>query len=112
MTRSAEQRLQDILAAVAAIRDHATSAQDHGLGRNEPLVLDAVVRQLAIIGEAVAALPAALLADSPDIPWQDIAGMRILLDHHYHRVDPDVVWNTVDEDLPPLEQAVRGMLEQ
>jgi uncharacterized protein with HEPN domain len=109
--RPLQQRLRDALEAIVAIRRHEATAKDHGLGRDDPLVLDAVVRQLAIIGEAVAALPESVAEQRKDIPWSDIAGMRILLDHHYHRVDADTVWNTVDDDLEPLEQAVKGILD-
>jgi uncharacterized protein with HEPN domain len=66
----------------------------------------AVVRQLAVIGEAAVHLPDELTERHPHIPWQGVRGMRLLLDHEYHRVDPEIVWRTVDEDLPALAQAL------
>lgn len=110
--RSPQQRLEDILAAIRAIRAHEATAVGHGLGRGEPLLLDAVVRQLAVIGEAVSALPDEVVGRRPDIPWDDIAGMRLLLDHRYHRVDAAIVWNTVDGDLAPLEEAVTALMKR
>jgi uncharacterized protein with HEPN domain len=109
VTRTAKDRLADVLAAVATIRTHVETAERHGLSKEEALVLDAVVRQLAIIGEAVSALPEDLLALRRDIPWSDIVGMRILLDHHDYKIHPETVWNTVEDQLPSLEEAVRDI---
>ena len=44
---------------------------------------DAVVRNLEVIGEAVKRLPLDLRADHPEVPWQDIAGLRDILIHEY-----------------------------
>ncbi len=54
-----------------------------------------------MIGEAVKALPAEVLASQPQVPWRAIAKLRDLLAHHYYRVDADVIRLTVDA---PLEQ--------
>jgi uncharacterized protein with HEPN domain len=72
------QRLDDILAAIGAIRSH--------LGRgdlSDGLVFDAVPIRLLEIGEAVKALPAGLLTQEPGIPWAQIAQMRDQLAHRY-----------------------------
>ena len=106
--RSARQRIDDILGAIATIADHRRRGEELGLDAGDLLLLDAVVRELALIGEAAAHLPEAVTDRHPDIPWQGVRGMRLLLDHQYHRVDRDVVWRTVDQDLGPLERALRA----
>lgn len=110
--RSPQQRLADVLVAIRAIRSHEVTGQEHGLDRGDLLVPDAVVRQLAVIGEAVSVMPDEVVGRRPDIPWKDIAGMRRLLDHQYHRVDAAVVWNTVDDHLAVLEEAVEELLDR
>ena len=54
---------------------------------------DAVLRNLEVIGEAVKRLPADLRRQAPEIPWQDIAGLRDILIHEYEGVDLAIVWD-------------------
>jgi uncharacterized protein with HEPN domain len=42
----------------------------------------------------------------PEIPWRDIRGMGNWLRHRYDRVDVEIVWNTVTENLPPLKACI------
>ncbi len=65
-----------MLAAVSAIHDHPTRGD-----LDDGLIFDAVRARLIEIGEAVKHLPTELLASEPDIPWQQIAGMRNRLAH-------------------------------
>jgi uncharacterized protein with HEPN domain len=74
------------------------------------LVQDGVVRQLEIIGEATKHLSPQLREKYPKIPWEDIAGMRDRLIHHYFGVDLEVVWDTVEKDLPALKKNVKKIL--
>lgn len=110
--RSTDQRLQDILQAIQAIEDHRLRAQAVGISPDEPLLLDAVVRQLAVIGEAASHLPADVTDRHRGIPWRGVKGMRLLLDHEYHRTDRDIVWRTVREELPPLREAIRVKVDR
>lgn len=101
MSRDEQDRLEDVLAAVAAIRDH--------LGRGDltdGLVFDAVRVRLMEIGEAVKDLPQELLAAEPAIPWSAVARMRDRLAHRYFDTEHSHVAATVKHDLAPLEQAV------
>jgi uncharacterized protein with HEPN domain len=72
----------------------------------------AVVRALAIIGEAARHVPQSVRRRHPDIPWQDIAGMRSKLIHDYFGVDKEVVWRTVQEDVPVLQEAIAVVLAE
>lgn len=69
--------------------------------RNRQLLL-AVVKDLEIIGEAATKVSAETVAARSRIPWTDIIGMRHRLIHGYFDVDVEIVWNTVQVDLPPL----------
>lgn len=104
--RSTGQRLDDVRSAIATISEHEREAASAGLDRSSRMLLDSVVRQLAIVGEAVTHLPEEVTARHPHIPWKAIKGMRLWLDHEYHRVDHEVVWRTVDHRLGTLAAAV------
>ena len=104
--RSTDQHLPDILEATQTIENHRLRGRSVGLSPDEPLMLDAVVRQLAVIGEAASHLPADVTDRHPAIPWRGVKGMRLLLDHEYHRTDHDIVRRTIREELPPLREAI------
>ena len=78
-----------------------------------PLVQDAVIRNLEIIGEACNNIlkTAPEFAEAhPEIPWTSAIGARNALSHGYFKVDLAVVWTTVQEDLPALYEAVTAIL--
>ena len=102
-------RMQDVLEysreAVAMCRGRARADLD----RDRMLNL-AVVRLLTIIGEAAGRITQEKRAQSPEIPWPRIVGMRNRLIHGYEEVDLDVVWDVVTDDLPPLIAALERIL--
>ncbi len=104
MSRRDRQRLEDILAAVDAIRGHLVRGDI-----TDGLVFDAVRVRLIEIGEAVKGLPAELLDHEPNLPWAQIAGMRDRLAHRYFDTSHAIVRATVEEDLPELDAAVRRL---
>lgn len=108
MSRSDADRLDDIASAITSIRSHLR----HGPITVE-IVMDAVAMRLLEIGEAVKGLSPELTATEPDIPWNDIAGMRDFLAHHYFATNPEIVQVTLDKRLAPLAGAVeriKGLL--
>ena len=64
--------------------------------------IQAVIRNIEIIGEAASKLSSDLKEKYPEIPWKQIIGMRNWLIHAYFDIDYDHVWNTVKEDIPVL----------
>jgi uncharacterized protein with HEPN domain len=96
--------LQHIADACARVR--AYTAGGRAVFMDSPLIQDAVVRNLQVIGEAAKRLPEGLTSRSPEIPWRLVAGMRNRLVHDYAGVDLVEVWNTVERHLPALEAAV------
>jgi uncharacterized protein with HEPN domain len=70
----------------------------------------AVLYHIAVIGEAVKRLSSDFRSQHPDIPWTDIAGMRDKVVHQYDRVKLDVVWNTIQQDIPELLRLITPLL--
>jgi uncharacterized protein with HEPN domain len=74
--------------------------------------VDAVVRNLEIIGEAVKHLPASVMHRGAEVDWRRIAGFRDILIHAYFGVDLEFVWDVVATKVPALLQAVTDLQRQ
>ncbi|HUY30037.1 MAG TPA: HepT-like ribonuclease domain-containing protein [Acidimicrobiales bacterium] len=103
-SRHDDERLADIVDAIAAIRSHLARGD-----LSDGLVFDAVRVRLIEIGEAVKLLDPTLVASEPGIAWSDAAGMRDWLAHHYFDTSRARVEATITEDLPSLEAAVQRL---
>jgi uncharacterized protein with HEPN domain len=73
------------------------------------LVQDAVIRNLQTLAESSQRLSSELKATEPQIPWRELAGFRNVIVHGYLGVDLGAVWLVVEQDLPPLSEAVNRM---
>lgn len=103
MSRSDQQRLEDIRSAVERCLIYRAHLDSPELG---DMAYDAVLRNLAVIGEAVKTLPADLKAAHTDVAWPAIAGLRNVVIHEYFRVNPDVIRDILDNHLVPLREAL------
>ena len=72
--------------------------------------VDAVIRNLEIIGEAAKKLPDEVVDAAPEVEWRKIRGMRDVLAHAYFGLDTRLVWSTASTKLDELESAVRRLL--
>ena len=73
------------------------------------LVQDAVIRNLQTLTESSQRLSSETKATEPQIPWRELAGFRNVIVHGYLGVDLGAVWLVVEQDLPPLTEAVNRM---
>jgi len=106
--RSATEYLSDMRDAIHAAREFSRDVTfDEFRGNREKQF--AIIHALEVIGEAAKQVPAPVRDEYPDIPWRDIAGMRDRLIHGYFSVNLERLWNTVQEDLPRLEAALKKM---
>lgn len=101
-------RIDDILEAIDRIRRY-TRGLDEAAFCADDRTVDAVVRNLEIIGEAAKKVPADVARRHSSIPWNRMAEVRNVLVHEYHSVDPAIVWSTIHHDLPPLVGPLREM---
>ena len=103
-------RLRHMLDAARKARAFMEGRTRDDLDSDEMLML-AIVRLLEILGEAAKAVPYEIKQQRSDIPWRQISGTRDRLIHGYYSVDLDIVWMIVDQDLPPLIQALEALLQ-
>lgn len=101
MSRDWRLRWLDILEAGQRVQRYTAGLTFEDFRQND-MVYDAVTRNLEIIGEAVTAMPEDVLATEPEIEWRNVKGFRVMAAHLYHRLDPAIVWNVVEEHIPKI----------
>ena len=74
------------------------------------MVIDAVIRNFQIIGEASKKVPKDIRDAHPGLPWKKMSDMRNKLIHDYLNVDATIIWETVRADLPPLAEKISKVL--
>lgn len=100
--------LDHIIEAAARIRRFTEDMTELAFLENE-LVQDGVIRNIEVIGEAARNVQRRFpqfAATHPEVPWEDVYWMRNRLSHGYFTVDLELVWKTVERDIPELEVQV------
>lgn len=108
--RSDRERLLDIREAIVKIGQH--TARDIDAFADDEMQQVWVIYHLQIVGEAAYGLSQRFKANHPEIPWEQIIGMRHVLVHGYFEIDLDIVWAVIEKDLPALKNAVEAILHQ
>ncbi len=102
-------RLRHMLDSAREVIDFVRGKRREDLNQDRLLVLG-LVKALEIIGEAAYQISEETRRQVPEIPWEDIVGMRHRLVHAYFDINLDILWNTVKKDLPPLISALEKVL--
>ncbi len=111
MPREWRYRIEDILEAVEKIGRY-TEGMDFASFQGDSKTIDAVVRNFTVIGEAARNVPHRIREKYPDVPWEEMRGMRNLVIHEYAEVSARIVWDTIRSDLPPLIPLLRTVLSE
>lgn len=97
--------INDIKWCIKKIGKYTKEISQKVFGSDEKTI-DAVIRNLEIIGEAVNQLPKSFKDNYPDIPWRKIIGMRNKVTHEYFGVDWDILWSTIQDRIPELKKQI------
>ena len=103
MPRDFEAYLEDIRQAISRIQHYAEGLTLESFAQ-DTRTIDAVIRNLEIIGQAAKMIPESARASYPNIEWRKIAGLRDILAHQYFEVDLDIIWDILQNKLPALER--------
>lgn len=103
-------RVQDMLDSIENIHRYTTDLDSSSFKANQ-MVVDAVIRNLTLIGEAAGAVPPEVREEHSEVPWQKMMSMRNALVHEYFGVSLAIVWQTISNDLSPLVPKLRAILD-
>lgn len=98
--------LEDIKSSIGKIQSYTKDLSFNEFSQDGKTI-DAVVRNLEIIGEAVRNIPAEIRIKYPKIPWKEITGTRDKVIHEYFGVDLEILWQTAKEDIPALKKQLK-----
>ncbi len=103
--------LEDILEAIERIEEY-TDSMDYENFLEDRKTVDAILKNLENIGEAVKNLSEDIKEDHQEVHWKKIAGMRDKLIHGYFGVNPQIVWETVQTRIPELKIHIKKILSE
>lgn len=103
--------LQDMLESLEKIERYTAGLTFERFAQDDRTV-DAVVRNLEVIGEAARQIPSEVRERYPEVPWRRVIGLRNVVVHEYFAVDVEIVWTVVRQSLPELKEALRRMMAE
>ncbi|MBS3817325.1 MAG: DUF86 domain-containing protein [Candidatus Thermoplasmatota archaeon] len=77
--------------------------------KTDEKTMDAVLRNLEVIGEAVKNLPDEIKENNQGIDWKGISGLRDILSHAYFGVDDEIIWDIIQNKIPELEEKIEEL---
>jgi len=102
--------LKDMLASVQKIQKY-TRGKSYKEFTNDDLLVDGVIRNLEVIGEAAKNTPLNFRKKHPYIEWKKIAGLREILIHEYFGIDYEVLWDIVENKISYLNKQLQTILK-
>ncbi|WP_141433929.1 DUF86 domain-containing protein [Bacillus sp. 03113] len=111
MLREVKVFLEDIFTAAVKVEKY-TKGLSYAEFLDNDLVLDAVIKNILVIGEATKNIPDEFRQANSQIEWRKMAGMRDMLIHGYFSINHRIVWDVVQNKIPTLKQHVQQILKE
>jgi uncharacterized protein with HEPN domain len=102
--------LEDIQTAIVKIEKY-TAGLSFEEFCNFEMAVDAVLRNLEVIGEAVKNIPEGVRNRYREVEWKEAVGFRNVLAHDYFGIDLESVWDTLKKNLPAFKEHIANVLE-
>jgi uncharacterized protein with HEPN domain len=101
--------LDDILESIIKIEGYKKGISFSHLTENQ-LILDAILYNLQVIGEAAKHIPEDVRNKYTDVEWRKIAGLRDIVAHEYFGISLEIIWDVLENKLPALSSAIKKIL--
>lgn len=98
--------LEDIALSIEKIEAYTKDVPSLEEFSARSMVVDAVLKNLEVIGEAARRIPDSVKEKYPDIPWNRVVGLRNVIVHGYFAVDLAIIWKIIKEQLPELKRKI------
>ncbi len=109
--RNSKLYLDDIKTAIDKIEKYTAGLSFEEFIQNI-MAIDAVIRNLTVIGEAAKNIPEEIKSENPDVMWNEAVGMRNKAIHEYFGIDEEILWKTIKDDLPVFKEQILGLIEE
>jgi len=108
--KSPKVHLEDILTSVSRIEEYTNDLSFENFNKDQKTI-DAVIRNLEIVGEAARNIPEEFSERHGNLPWRETMNMRNKVIHEYFGVDIGILWQTIKEDLSNLKIQIKNLLD-
>ena len=109
--RNWELRIADIIEAIEKILSYVQGMTFDQFA-DDPKTIDAVIRNITVIGEAARNVPEEVVERHPSLPWREMRDIRNVVVHEHFGLDHNVGWDTLQRNLPPLLPELKRMVNR
>jgi uncharacterized protein with HEPN domain len=102
--------LEDMLVSMERIQEYIGELEFNQF-KKLYIVVDAVIRNFEIIGEASKHIPEDIISKYPDIPWKKMYDLRNIVTHEYFGIDYEMLWEIAKNDLPKNQIDLQRLIE-
>jgi uncharacterized protein with HEPN domain len=109
-SRNWRSRIEDILSCIANIQNFTEGMSAEEFSKDSKTIR-AVAFELTTMGEAARFVSKDIQEKNPEIPWGKMQDIRNVIVHENFRLDEEILWQTIQDDLPPLKSQLESILE-
>lgn len=102
--------LEDMVSSMEKIAKYLQGIEFNDFAQND-MIIDAVIRNFEIIGEAANNIPNEIQEKYPDIPWSKMYRLRNIAIHHYHGIDYEMIWEISHNHLPQNKIDIQKLID-
>jgi uncharacterized protein with HEPN domain len=108
--RNWKMRIEDILTCIEKVNEY-TRGMSYEQFCADGKTVDAVIRNMEIVGEAAGYIPLEIQEKHPELAWLEMRGMRNIMAHEYFGVSLSIIWRAIEQDLNPLAEGLGKLLK-
>jgi len=109
--RTSKIYFEDIITFIKRIESYIQDLNFENFRENQ-LVIDGVIRNLVLIGEASKNLSSEIRKKFSNIPWSEMIGLRNLATHGYFKIDLTIIWDIITKDIPENKQSIQNIFSE